>query len=194
MKVYLFIFSLIIFFSNNGRAQITKGNWIVGGNLSINRTNNSYLNNTIAKQSILNIAPMVGYFLKDKFVLGIRTEYNNFSYWSTGNNRSSSNRVDFGPFLRYYFFSVSNKVNLFSESAYSLSLTKSNGNKWSSVNGFLINVGPVIYLNKSVGIEFTLGYSSQYWKNGNGNFNNFRTGIGFQIHLDKINSSSKEGK
>jgi hypothetical protein len=184
MKLFLFIFSFIIFLTNNAVSQITKGNLIVGGNFSFNRTSNTNSNNIISKQSVVSITPMVGYFLKDKFALGLRSELNNYSGSITGSIRNSSNRLDFGPFLRYYFLPVNNRVNLFSESAYLLSLFKSNNSNWSSGNGFLINVGPVIYLNKTVGLEFTLGYSSQYWTNSSGSFNNFRTGIGFQIHLE----------
>jgi hypothetical protein len=187
MKVYLFIFSFFFFLNNSAVSQITKGNLIVGGNFSFNRTSNTNSNNIIAKQSVVSITPMVGYFLNDKFVLGLRSELNNYSGNITGGNRNSSNRLDFGPFLRYYFLPVNDRVNLFAESAYLLSLIKSYKSKWSSGNGFLINVGPVIYLNKTVGLEFTLGYSSQYWTNSIGNFNNFRTGIGFQIHLEKAN-------
>jgi hypothetical protein len=90
-----------------------------------------------------------------------------------------------GPYLRYYFFPVNNRLNLFSESAFLLSLWKGNGSKWDSTNGFLINVGPVVYLNSIVGLEFTLGYSSQFFRNNNGSLNNIRTGIGLQIHLGK---------
>jgi hypothetical protein len=46
-------------------------------------------------------------------------------------------------------------------------------------------VGPVVYLNNIVGIEFTLGYSSQYFQKNIGRLNNIRTGIGLQIHLEK---------
>jgi len=194
MKLYLFILSFIVFFTNYAVSQITKGNLLVGGNFSFNRTSNASPNNIILKQSVVGITPMVGYFLKDKFVVGLRSELNNYSSSISGSNRNSSNRLDFGPFLRYYFLPVNNKVNLFSESAYLLSLFKSSDSKWSSGNGFLINLGPVVYLNKTVGLEFIVGYSSQYWKNSNSNFNNFRTGIGFQIHLDKMNLSSKKGK
>jgi hypothetical protein len=188
MKVYLFVFSFIIFFSNNGRAQITKGNWIVGGNLSYNRISETGPNIALDRTSILNITPMAGYFLKDKFVLGLRSEYNNVSANFGDGNRSYTNRLDFGPFFRYYFLPVNNRVNLFSESAYLLTLSKSNLSKLESFQGFLINVGPVIYLNNIVGLEFTLGYTSQYLKGNSGNLNYFRTGIGFQIHLEKSNN------
>jgi len=70
MKIYyLFLFLVLITFSN-ANAQITKGNWIVGGSLSYIRINNSSPNNALYKESILNIKPIVGYFLKDKFALG----------------------------------------------------------------------------------------------------------------------------
>jgi hypothetical protein len=183
MKIYyLFLFLVLITFSN-ANAQITKGNWIVGGSFSYIRINNSSPNNALYKESILNIKPIFGYFLKDKFALGLRSEFNNVTI--IDGNRSSNYRLDFGPFLRYYFFPVNKSVNLFSESAYLLSLWKSDASKWGSNNGFLINVGPAVYLNNIVGLEFTLGYSSQFWKNNNGSLNNIRTGIGLQIHLEK---------
>jgi hypothetical protein len=50
---------------------------------------------------------------------------------------------------------------------------------------FFINAGPVIFLNSSVGVEFTIGYSSTHIKGNNDNNNVFQTGIGFQIHLEK---------
>ncbi len=98
-------------------------------------------------------------------------------------------RIDliFGPFFRYYFLPVNNRVNLFSESAYLLTLSKSNLSKLESLQGFLINVGSVIYLNNIVGLEFTLGYTLQYLKGNTGTLNYFRSGIGFQIHLEKSN-------
>jgi len=181
---YLFLFLIFIPFSTIN-AQITKGNWMVGGSLSYLRINNTNPNTVSEKETILNIKPVVGYFLKDKFALGLRSEFFNFNGTVIGSNRSSSYQLDFGPFLRYYFFPVNNRVNLFSESAYLLSLWKSSGSKWGSTNGFLINVGPVVYLNNIVGIEFTLGYSSQYFQKNIGRLNNIRTGIGLQIHLEK---------
>lgn len=185
MKIYyLFLFLFLITFSN-ANAQITKGNWIVGGSLSYIRIYDTSPNSVSDIQSILNIKPIVGYFLKDKFALGLRSEFIRYNGSIIGSNRSSSYSLDFGPFLRYYFFPVNNRVNLFSETAYLLSLSKSDASKWASNNGFLINLGPVFYLNSIVGLEFTLGYSSQFWKNNNGSLNNIRTGIGLQIHLEK---------
>jgi len=181
---YLFLFLIFIPFSTIN-AQITKGNWMVGGSLSYIRINNTNPNTVAEKESILNIKPVVGYFLKDKFALGLRSEFFNYNGTVISSNRSSSYQLDFGPFIRYYFFPVNNRVNLFSESAYLISLSKTNASKWGSLNGFLINLGPAIYLNNIVGLEFTLGYSSQFFRNNNGSFNNFRTGIGFQIHLEK---------
>lgn len=181
---YLFLF-IILITSTTVNAQITKGNWMVGGTFSYNKLENTSSNTIVDKESILTIKPMVGYFLKDKFALGLRSEFYNSNATIIGSNRNSFFRLELGPYLRYYFFPVNNRLNLFSESAFLLSLWKGNGSKWDSTNGFLINVGPVVYLNSIVGLEFTLGYSSQFFRNNNGSLNNIRTGIGLQIHLGK---------
>jgi hypothetical protein len=134
----------------------------------------------------LNISPSAGYFLYDKLAAGARLAFDH-QYATSGISTSSYSRIDIGPFVRYYFLSTENRVNIFAEGTYLLQLSKLSGEQYGATNGYKISAGPVVYLNNIVGIEFTVGYSSQQGVVKDGFINTFRTGVGLQIHLEKQN-------
>jgi hypothetical protein len=53
------------------------------------------------------------------------------------------------------------------------------------MNTLAINAGPVIYLNKAVGLEFLLGYSTTKFVKYDGWNSSLQLGIGLQVHLEK---------
>jgi len=65
-SIFLFLFSLA------SNAQITKGNWLVGGDASF--TSTKYASEATASytQTYFQISPKVGYFLFDKFAAGLK--------------------------------------------------------------------------------------------------------------------------
>ncbi|MFK5108799.1 hypothetical protein ACI394_30215, partial [Klebsiella pneumoniae] len=65
----------------DSNAQITKGNWLVGGSgslRSINTSNSSPGISTSSKRLDIIISPSIGYFIIDKFALGLRASYNKY--------------------------------------------------------------------------------------------------------------------
>jgi len=165
------------------KAQITKGNWLIGGNVSYSST--KYKNeNEVQKTFILNISPDVGYFFAQRFAVGLRPE---LQYWkgTTAYPPDNSQTVyKVGPFARYYFLAEDKPINLLLESSYQYSFTKTNASKNKS-NTFSFFGGPVIYFNSSVGMEFLLGYSTSSFSNNDGTESTVRFGIGIQVHLEK---------
>lgn len=181
-KTILFLFSFIVLI--NVKAQITKGNWMIGGsasfltNKSIARNSNSASGFT---QSSLNINPGVGYFFLDKFAGGIGVLINRDNI-GVGSTINSSTYYSIGPFVRYYFLPKEKQVNIFSEVAYSYSTQAPHVQNQNS-NSYSIKVGSVAYFNSSVGLEFSLGYTNS--KSYSSISKTFQIGLGFQIHLEK---------
>jgi hypothetical protein len=176
---FVVIFVGFLFIS---KAQITKGNWMVGGNASYSST--KYKNgNEIQKTFILNISPDVGYFFANRFAAGLRPE---FYYWKGTTSSGSTEARIFraGPFARYYFLSEEKTLNLLLEGAYQYSITKTNASTVKS-NTFSFFGGPVIYFNTSVGMEFLIGYSTSSILISNEKENTIRFRIGIQFHLEK---------
>lgn len=173
-------FSVLILFIILGvvsNAQLTKGNWLVGGSGSYKSEKS---NDGVFSQKALNINPNVGYFLIDKFAVGIKPGLGYTEYKFGNTNKSTT--LMFGPFFRYYFLSSTNQVNLFAEGTYQYANQKPNN---QSYNIYTAKAGPVIYFNQSVGLEFTFEYS---YLGGDPNYTfpkRFTIGAGLQIHLEK---------
>ena len=166
-------------------AQITKGNWMVGGNASYNSNTNSLNDSQAVKSSTIIVNPNFGYFLFDKFASGIKTGF--ITYFRKDSPDETG--YNFGPYLRYYFLKQDKVVNLFLEGNYFYG-------KYNTVNSAVTNsygftAGPVIFLNSSVAIELGLNYSKLVSKqdigfNQKNDQSNFNVLIGFQIHLEKF--------
>ena len=184
MKKFYF-FALAYFFcciTING--QITKKNWLVGGNGSLSSQIED-LNGTEVRGIDIKISPAIGYFFIDKFAGGLSTNliYSNVKF---NGGVSKSTRVGIGPFLRYYFLHTDKRVNLLAETAYQHVFYNSNsGGSSDKENIFSFSAGPVIYFNSSVGIEFTGKYEIDNSRGRATSAKTFYLSIGFQIHLEK---------
>lgn len=186
MKTLKSICITLVLFSITSNAQITKGNWMVGGNGNLSSYETKYKNNgnDVTNKGIgINISPNVGYFFANKFVAGT-----SFSIGYT-KPKDSDNSLAYGvgPFVRYYFLKEDKRINFFAQANYVFGETKSGSNK-SESNGYGFKAGPVIFFNNSVGLEITLDYnSSKLIPNGSASstYNNIQIGLGFQIHLEK---------
>lgn len=189
MKTLTLFFFIVFTTLCTVNAQITKGNWMVGGSAYFGSSSAESSGNgfsSSAKGSGLNISPNLGYFIKDKFVIGAIPSFD-FSNPEGDNNNSTSFGI--GPFVRYYFLKPENKINLLAQLRYGFSKGSNQGGASSQNTGYGIKVGTVIYFNSSVGLEFALDYSYSKNKSNNSDsistFKNLNLGIGFQIHLEK---------
>lgn len=178
------LFVAALLFSLSSNAQITKGNWMAGGMGNFTSYKSSYEYNNIEVTqtgSGVQISPNIGYFIKDKLVVGTAMSFN-FSNPSGKNNNGHGYGIS--PFLRYYFLKPEKMINFFSQISYGFSEGKSESGGYNKSNGYDIKVGPAIFLNSSVALEFTLDYSASKY-NDNSKANYLTLGIGFQIHLEK---------
>ena len=189
MKQFNLLILISFLFLNKSYSQITKDNWMVGGNASfLFNSSNAETNNT--KTTTINLAPNIGYFFIDKFSGGLRLSFynNHIKFGPPNNNFTTFTTYSIGPFVRYYFLPVDNPYNILSEISYQFGneKIKTNNPPTSNYNSniFTFSVGPVIYFNSSVGVEFLINYSNS-GNNVNSRGNSLGIGIGLQVHLEK---------
>ena len=193
MKKNISFLCLLLFCMQVANAQLTKGNWLVGGSASFSLSN--YEAND-SKLSAIDLSPDIGYFFVDKLATGIRMGYSR-STTKFGDNPSQpgtensfeSTAYSIGPYFRYYFLPIENRYNILTELNYQYITSKLEINNLNSSNSsssqFSIVAGPAIYLNSSVGIEFLIGYSHTPKNKNSDKSSKVGFGIGFQIHLEK---------
>lgn len=177
-------FFLVMLLAKDLNSQITKKNWLVGGSADFSsiqhRSDAAPEYNAIQFQ----LSGIVGYFIFDKFVTGLKPGYDNSTVKTVG-SPVSSNMLAIGPFVRYYFLPNESRVNLLVETTYQFGFNWSSGNQTLHSHQISIEAGPEIFFNTSVGIEFTVGYSSLKYPGYRGSINTVNAGIGFQFHLEK---------
>jgi len=181
MKTIKLFFIATILFTISANSQITKGNWMVGGNASFKSYKSENINTgNIDKNSYVELSPDFGYFFLDKFVVGAKANFGYTGYEGGANGKSYS----FGPFARYYFLKPEKTVNFFTQVNFGYGeYVNSVNSKYPTRNyGFI--AGSEIFFNSSVGLEMALEYNKA---NENSTLNNsfYQFTIGFQIHLEK---------
>lgn len=188
MKTLLTVITLFLLFFGKANAQITKGNWMVGGNASFsyNRTENKNINNNSGTNInyvevgiySISLEPNVGYFVKDKLATGIKIDYTN-GFNEGGGLRFDEMNLGISPFVRYYLLEKEKMYNIFLEPSFYYFTSKNLGNS----SGYGLKAGFVFFLNSSVGAETVLSYNRT--SNESFNNNNVYFGFGIQVHLEK---------
>ncbi|GAA4895636.1 hypothetical protein GCM10023311_20480 [Flaviramulus aquimarinus] len=189
MKTLTLFFFIVFTTLCTVNAQITKGNWMVGGDASLNidkseGTSSSGFTST-TKAFSLRVTPNIGYFIIDKFAVGV-SPFLGLSNPDGANNNVTNYGI--GPFMRYYFLKTENRINLFAHTSYFLAKTKNQSGASGDLKSFEFKMGPVLYFNSSVGLELTLSYKNDNQNSSSGSeiiFDRISFNIGFQIHLEK---------
>ncbi|MFD0990368.1 hypothetical protein ACFQ1R_09690 [Mariniflexile jejuense] len=180
MKTLTLFFFLVFAIATTLNAQITQGNWMVGGsgnfyNSEIKGENGESLGSSHG----IGLYPNIGYFFTNQFAGGLNA---NFNY---GKPSGGPSNIGFGmgPFIRYYFLNPEKRINVFADANYNYYYSKTKNFSVSNGRNYRFKAGPVIYFNSSVGLELTLDYSSTEFDTHTSN--DFRFALGLQIHLEK---------
>lgn len=187
MKTITLFFFIVFGMTLTANAQITKGNWLVGGEGSYSSVKYKSEYNGITETSdasSIRINPNLGYFFIDKFAGGLQLQ---LTFLEPGSS-FAFNSYSFGPFVRYYFLNQENRINLFSQVNYSFGFGKNGLDVKTDSSGYGVKAGTVLFFNSSVGIELSLNYISSTSKQDGGfkdSSDAFLVGLGFQIHLEK---------
>ena len=163
--------TLLIALFTTANAQTEKGDWMVGGGLRLNASDN---NTEIAFE------PNAGIFIINNFAVGGSIA---LDYTKSGNTKITSFGI--GPFLRYYFTSANVRPLLQANINYLTSKVKIPGN--SSTNSgvnFFLGGGAAIFVSDQVSLDILLGYYHTKFKDFDGS-GGFALTIGFQVYLLK---------
>lgn len=169
-----FISICLILYIGTAFGQISKGSFLVGGNAAFS---NSKVNDDY-KASLLIVSPNIGYFIKNKFAIGLKT---GFTHRSSQTSYQLREDIYFlGPYLKYYLLPADKIANLFVQTEYQATF-----NKNFSINGFGISGGSAIFLNQNIAVEFSFGYFStqRNISEERARIRTVQSGIGLQIHL-----------
>ena len=183
MKRNTFFLCLLLVGMQAANAQLTKGNWLVGGTGNFSSDNVVRSGDPELKSTNFSFLPNVGYFILNKFAAGL-----NAGVAHSKSNSTSVTTYSAGPFARYYLLNIEKPFNLFIHGSYRYATSRIKNFGIRSSNDFYnysISGGPVIYFNSSVGLEFSIGYSHLKSFESNAKTNSLQLGLGFQIHLEK---------
>jgi hypothetical protein len=189
MKTIKIFFITTILFTLSAHSQITKGNWMVGGNGSFSNKefyNNSFKNDS-AKTSELSINANMGYFIIDKLQAGVRFGYEDYKFKNGSSNDADRYWVKYGAYTRYYFLKPEKLINLFIDGEYFFRNNAFSGGQYKDrQDGYSVSLGPTIFFNSSVAMELGINYSSAKVRIlSDSTENNLQFTIGFQIFLEK---------
>lgn len=198
MKRNIFLLCLTLLCSRATMAQLDKGTWLVGGSGSFYSYNENYATPTYSQSSkytSVELAASIGYFVIDKFAVGLRPGYTSFK-GEVVNTPGGTNqiKISVGPFGRYYLLNKDKPFNLLIDASYQIGTNKFLGGlrEKGKNNTLSLMGGSEIFFNSSVGIEILLGYTSKVVSidNSQSAFNNtkngFQASVGFTFHLQKL--------
>jgi len=89
------------------------------------------------------------------------------------------------PFVRYYFRKSDKIINPFLQASYGFYKGKKQSGGYNTSTDYRLKGGTAFFLNSSVALEISIEYNSSIKNFNNTQYDNFTTGIGLQIHLEK---------
>ena len=189
---------LLILLTNPLKAQLDKGVWLVGGNGTFYSYTENYSTPTfsqVGKFANIDIGASFGYFLVDKFAVGLRPSFSSYK-GEVVNTPGGTNqlKLSVGPFVRYYFLSKDKPYNILFDASYQSGINKylRSPQEKGKFNTLSIMGGSEIFFNSSVGLEILLGYTSKVLSIENSQSaanmtrKGFQTSVGFTFHLEKL--------
>ena len=135
----------------------------------------------------LSLSPDIGYFLFTNLAVGIRPE---FTY-----HRSKLEGVFeaytmlLSPFIRFYMLPSSRRFNVFADASVFGSTTRGDSGDQSATYksyGYTASAGTVFFISNQVGLEFGVGYWSEYDRRNRTEMSNrIKSKVGLQVHLGR---------
>ena len=172
MKQCLLVSALFLAISFSASAQTEKDDWMVGGNFTVNTTDNN---------TTIELRPSAGFFVLRNFAVG-----GNFllSFSKTGQYKET--RFGVGPFARLYFTDNVFRPFLHGDFTFNtMSTRQPNASKYNTHGtSFLLGVGGAYFINENVALEAVTGYANTKTK-GTDASGGFALRVGFQVYLNK---------
>jgi len=197
---YVFTF-LAVAFAMSANAQTSKGSWMIGGAMKIQRQSSDYayfdqstgaVQYAKANYGVFELSPTVGYFLNDRIMLGLHVD--DYRSWRAGGPTDKRHIFSFGPIARYYI-PVARTLAVFPEIAYLYSsdthtffIDTSNQTQKAKSSVIRGGLGLAWFVTPNIGIEGLLAYQKTDSKNKDlGDQQDLYYSIGIQFYLPKKN-------
>lgn len=166
MKKMIVLAVMGLFGTQFAKAQVAKGDILVGGTVGINTTsikpNDAIDDKTTTTE--FSISPKVGYALSDTWMIGVfaRTNFFTDKQEVAGvEDKDVTNMIIPGVFVRHYHVLGGSKFAFFGEAnvGYGFGQTKNDGTKVSKESGIYANIQPGIsyFVTKCFVIEGVFG-------------------------------------
>ncbi|MYY43911.1 porin family protein [Elizabethkingia anophelis] len=164
---------------SSAKAQLTKGNWMVGGNI----ITSSFGLNTDGGYNFL-LQPKAAFFIADNFALGGQVTFG----FSGAKDAKTTYMYNAGPLARYYFNDGETHLlkhgRFFLESNVGIggvSQTQNGG----STTGFNLGVGPgyAYFITPNISVEGLVKYNGDFGFGNRGTTSTIGFNVGFQIYL-----------
>jgi hypothetical protein len=168
MKKFI-VASLLFALFTTANAQTEKQDWMVGGGLRLNTSDN---NTEIAFQ------PNAGIFVIKNLAVGANIS---LDYSKAGDSKVTTFGI--GPFVRYYFTNAKVRPLLQGNLNYLSSKLKTPA--FTSTNtglNFFLGGGAAIFVSDQVSLDILIGYDHTKYKDFDGS-GGFALTIGFQVYL-----------
>lgn len=179
MKKY-FVLIILTGLAGFATAQTLKGDWMVGGNVGLNTSNNN---------TQIGFTPSAGAFVINNLAVG--GEFL-LDYSKTGNNKVTN--FGFGPFVRYYFTNANVRPIVQGNFGY-ISQRTTISNVGSTNNGthYFLGGGAAIFISNQVSLDILMGYDHSKYSDFDGT-GGFKLSVGFQVYLLKRQVERIRGK
>ncbi|MYY27361.1 porin family protein [Elizabethkingia anophelis] len=178
-KKVLGTFAVLIALSTSLKAQLQKGNWMVGGNLI---TSSFGLNKDGGYNFILQ--PKGAYFIDDNLALGGQVTFG----FSGAKEAKTTYTYSAGPLARYYF--NDKEMNLLKHGRFFLETNLGIGGvtqtqKGGSTTGLNLGFGPgyAYFISSNIAIEGLVKYNGDFGFGNRGTTSTIGFNVGFQIYL-----------
>jgi hypothetical protein len=172
----LLVFCLFITISSSTMAQLSKGQWLVGGDINISTVlPGEYYNPHGLRYSLL---PNVGYFVVDKLACGLRFDYSYLYPHQTY-------VITYGllPFVRYYLLPAEGRINFYADVSFGYSLIHYGYLRYHAYQ-WAASAGPSLFINQRISLSVGVGFLSFEGDSFNGGFSErFGINVGCQFHL-----------
>lgn len=139
----------------------SEGNVFLEGNFAFSSTNDK---NAEIKENEMVFNPKVGYFISDKFAVGVELGIGSSKTTETGEDDIKSSDFNVGVFGRYYFLDLGERFKTYTEFGLGMTSSKAGDEDFQKTNGFGIGAGLGMnyFLTPKMAISFGLSNVLSY--------------------------------
>lgn len=166
---FLLLFGLFTFTSIN--AQISKGTWLVGGDLGINY---KVIQPFGGRGFSMPLTPLVGYSFTDHFMAGGQIDF-----LGTLSDGKVGSRTRINPFVRYFFNPNAEGNIYFGEVSANILVDE------DPIDSYSFRFGVTRFLSPSIALQGGIGYTYRTRVSFEGINKNATLGLGIQAYLNR---------